>query len=36
MKTVDDGGWFAYFRLYAPEHPFFDKSFQLADFEILK
>ncbi|MGE3875738.1 MAG: DUF1254 domain-containing protein [Parvibaculaceae bacterium] len=33
MKTVGDDGWFVYFRLYAPEQPFFDKSFKLADFE---
>jgi hypothetical protein len=24
MKTVGDDGWFVYFRLYAPEEPFFD------------
>ncbi|WP_230279809.1 DUF1254 domain-containing protein [Croceicoccus sp. Ery15] len=33
MKTVDQDGWFVYFRLYAPEQPFFDKSFRLPDFE---
>jgi len=33
MKTVDDDGWFVYFRLYAPEEAFFDKSFTLPDFE---
>jgi hypothetical protein len=33
MKTVGDDGWFVYFRLYAPEQPFFDKTFKLADFE---
>ncbi|MEO9778790.1 MAG: DUF1254 domain-containing protein [Sedimentitalea sp.] len=33
MKTVDDDGWFVYFRLYAPEDAFFDKSFTLPDFE---
>jgi hypothetical protein len=33
MKTVENDGWFVYFRLYAPEQPFFDKTFQLADFE---
>jgi len=33
MKTVGDDGWFVYFRLYAPEKPFFDKTFKLADFE---
>lgn len=33
MKTVDQDGWFVYFRLYAPTEPFFDKSFSLPDFE---
>jgi hypothetical protein len=33
LKTVGDDGWFVYFRLYAPEQPFFDKTFKLADFE---
>lgn len=36
LKTVDDDGWFVYFRLYAPEQPFFDKSFSLPDFEIVE
>ncbi|MDR4494000.1 MAG: DUF1254 domain-containing protein [Nitrospirales bacterium] len=35
LKTVGDDGWFVYFRLYAPEQPFFDKSFKLPDFEVL-
>jgi hypothetical protein len=33
MKTVGDDGWFVYFRLYAPEQAFFDKTFRLGDFE---
>jgi hypothetical protein len=33
MKTVGADGWFVYFRLYAPQQPFFDKTFTLADFE---
>ena len=33
MKTVDKDGWWVYFRLYAPEEEFFDKSFSLPDFE---
>ena len=33
MKTVNNDGWFVYFRLYAPEQAFFDKSFTLPDFE---
>ncbi len=36
LKTVGDDGWFVYFRLYAPEQPFFDKTFKLADFEMIK
>lgn len=35
MKTVDNDGWFVYFRLYAPLKPFFEKTFQLPDFEVL-
>jgi hypothetical protein len=35
MKTVDKDGWFVYFRLYAPLQPFFDKTFQLPDFEVV-
>ncbi len=35
LKTVGDDGWFVYFRLYAPEQPFFDKTFKLTDFERL-
>jgi hypothetical protein len=33
MQTVGDDGWFVYFRLYAPEQAFFDKTFRLGDFE---
>jgi hypothetical protein len=36
MKTVGGDGWFVYFRLYAPEQAFFDKSFRLPDFEMVK
>jgi hypothetical protein len=36
MKTVEDDGWFVYFRLYAPEEAFFDKSFTLGDFEVVE
>ena len=36
MKTVEDDGWFVYFRLYAPEQAFFDKSFTLGDFEVVE
>jgi hypothetical protein len=36
LKTVGDDGWFVYFRLYAPEQPFFDKAFALGDFEMVE
>jgi hypothetical protein len=36
LKTVGDDGWFVYFRLYAPEQAFFDKSFALPDFEVIE
>lgn len=32
LKTVGNDGWFVYFRLYAPEQAFFDKTFKLPDF----
>ena len=35
MKTVAGDGWFVYFRLYAPLQPFFDKTFELPDFEMI-
>ena len=35
MQTVGEDGWFGMFRLYAPLQPFFDKTFSLADFEML-
>jgi hypothetical protein len=31
IPTAPKRGWFAYFRLYAPIAPFFDKSWQLPD-----
>jgi hypothetical protein len=36
MKTVGSDGWFVYFRLYAPLESFFNKSFGLADFELVQ
>jgi len=36
MKSVGNDGWFVYFRLYAPLQPFFDKTFQLPDFEVVE
>jgi hypothetical protein len=35
LRTVDDDGWFVYFRLYGPTEPFFDKTWTLPDFERL-
>jgi len=36
LKTIGGEGWFVYFRLYAPKQAFFDKSFKLSDFELVK
>jgi hypothetical protein len=33
IKTVPGEGWFAYFRLYGPLEPFFDRSWVLPDIE---
>ncbi len=33
MPTVEDDGWFVYFRLYGPLEPWFDKTWSLPDFE---
>ncbi|MGH3173920.1 MAG: hypothetical protein ACRDPF_08660 [Streptosporangiaceae bacterium] len=33
LKTVDQDGWFVYFRLYAPTEPFFNRIWSLPDFE---
>jgi hypothetical protein len=35
IKTVPGQGWFTYFRLYAPTERYFDRSWQLPDFEKL-
>lgn len=35
MNTTGDDGWFVYFRLYASEQAFFDKSFSLDDFQMI-
>ena len=35
LSGRQDRGWFVYFRLYAPEQAFFDKSFTLPDFEMI-
>ncbi len=36
LKSIPGEGWFVYFRLYAPKQAFFDKSFTIADFEVMK
>ena len=36
VKTLPGRGWWVWFRLYAPLEPFFDKSWQLPDFELVK
>jgi len=36
IKTVPGQGWFAYFRLYGPLEPFFDRSWVLPDIETTK
>jgi hypothetical protein len=33
IRTVSGRGWFAYFRLYAPTQPFFDRTWTLSDIE---
>ena len=33
IKTIPDKGWFVYFRIYGPEKPAFDGSWQLPDSE---
>ncbi len=35
MRTVEQDGWFVYFRLYAPTEQFFDKTWSLPDFEAV-
>jgi len=36
IQTIPGRGWFAWFRLYGPTEAFFDKSWELADFEVVK
>jgi hypothetical protein len=35
IKTIQGKGWFVYFRIYGPEQPAFDGSWQLPDFEAV-
>jgi hypothetical protein len=36
VQTVPGKGWFTYFRFYGPTEAFFDKSWSLPDFELVK
>ena len=36
VKTVSGNGWFTYVRVYGPEEPLFDGTYQLPDIEELK
>lgn len=36
VLTKEGEGWFNYFRFYGPEEAYFDKSWQLNDFELIK
>jgi hypothetical protein len=36
VQTVPGKGWFALFRLYGPLKPWFDKTWQLNDFEMVE
>jgi hypothetical protein len=33
VKTIPGRGWWVWFRFYSPTEAFFDKSWQLTDFE---
>ena len=33
IKTIPGKGWFVYFRIYGPDDPAFDGSWQLPDFK---
>lgn len=36
IPTVPGKGWFTYFRLYAPTEAYFDRSWKLADIELVE
>jgi hypothetical protein len=36
VQTVPGKGWFVYFRFYGPTEAFFNKSWALPDFELVK
>ena len=33
VQTIPNRGWWVWFRFYSPKEAFFDKSWQLKDFE---
>jgi hypothetical protein len=33
VKTIPGRGWWAWFRVYGPTEPYYDKSWKLPDFE---
>lgn len=35
IKTLPGKGWFSYFRLYGPTQTYFDRSWELPDFEMI-
>jgi len=35
IKTIPGRGWFVYFRIYGPDQPAFDGSWQLPDFQAV-
>ncbi len=36
VQTLPGRGWWVWFRFYGPTEPFFDKTWQLPDFELVK
>ena len=36
IKTLPGKGWFSYFRLYGPTQTYFDRSWVLADIEVIE
>jgi hypothetical protein len=36
IKTLPGKGWFSYFRLYGPTETYFDRSWVLADIEVIE
>ena len=36
VQTIPGQGWWVYLRFYAPTKAYFDKSWSLGDFELVK